>query len=100
MLPPEAILMFMFRVPTKDHVDVRGPCCLLCHAGIHGPAAQVEAMLMFMAQADTKGHDGVCVCGIFFLLLFWGRSQGWEWTWEDWEENVIGVHNVKFPNNQ
>lgn len=22
------------------------------------------------------------------------------WTWEDWEESVLRVHDVKFPNNQ
>lgn len=30
-----------------------------------------------------------------------GRLQGWEgWTWEDQEVNAIGVHYVKFSNNQ
>ena len=27
-------------------------------------------------------------------------SQGWGWTWKDWEVSVIRVRDVKFPNNQ
>lgn len=37
----------------------------------------------------------------FFLLFRWGEvtSVG-EQSWEDWEANVIRVHDVKFPDNQ
>lgn len=42
---------------------------------------------------------------VFFFFSFFGArgggmSQGWGWPWEDWEVHVLGVQNVKFPNNQ
>lgn len=37
----------------------------------------------------------------FFLFFFVGGiSSEWGQTYEDWEVNVIGAHNVKLPNNQ
>lgn len=74
ILPPETMSMFMVNVAAKGCVDVCGVCyhqgtmlisivhaaSNAMHARIHDPAAYVDDMLMSMAQANTKGHDGVC----------------------------------------
>lgn len=35
-----------------------------------------------------------------FLCWGLGSHKGQRWMWEDWEVPVIGMHDVKFPNNQ
>ena len=48
-----------------------------------------------------QGVYGQHKLDLFFLLFRWGEvtSVG-EQSWEDWEANVIRVHDVKFPDNQ
>lgn len=36
----------------------------------------------------------------FFSSFYGGNHKSWGYIGESWEGNVIGVHEVKFPNNQ
>lgn len=87
---------------------------------VSGLDADRKWLIATLHPTRRTGHYGCdhvqWVCGQykmgFFFLVFsffspssflcWGLGshKGQRWMWEEWEVPVIGMHDVKFPNNQ